>query len=175
VKRSFTFIYHGEEIDVTAERQGDTVTIERDGVPYTVALVPKAFPVDNSPSIASSAAASSGTREARPTVVHGMKARADEGASAAGNTLSEHNTGGNNEAGNNEAGEAGEVPAPMTGVIKEILVAPGDSVEEGEKLMIMEAMKMDIEVSAFSGGSVQKIHVQQNENVKEGQPLVLIG
>lgn len=160
MKRSFTFIYQGEEIDVTAERQGDTVTIERDGVPYTVALVPKAVPADNSLSMASSAAASSGTREARPTEVHGTKARADEGASAAGNT---------------EAGGAGDVPAPMTGVIKEILVTPGDSVEEGEKLMIMEAMKMDIEVSAFNRGTVREVHVQQNENVKEGQPLVLIG
>jgi pyruvate carboxylase subunit B len=63
----------------------------------------------------------------------------------------------------------------MTGVIKELLVAQGDSVQEGEPIMMMEAMKMDIEVSALSSGSVAEIYVQAGDNVKEGQALAKIG
>jgi biotin carboxyl carrier protein len=63
----------------------------------------------------------------------------------------------------------------MTGVVKEIMVALGDSVKEGEKILIMEAMKMDIEVTAVRGGRVSAVLVKSNDNIKEGQPLIRIG
>jgi pyruvate carboxylase subunit B len=63
----------------------------------------------------------------------------------------------------------------MTGVVKDVMVSQGDSVQEGETIMMMEAMKMDIEVAALSSGSVAEIYVQSGDSVKEGQPLAKIG
>lgn len=147
MKRSFTFSYNGEEIEVQAERQGNTVVIERDGKEYTVTLKPEENSAPEIPAAggASTAAAQAGGRPSAPSP-----------ASSA-------------------AAAAGDVPAPMTGVIKEIRASSGDSVSEGQKVMVMEAMKMDIEVSATSSGSVQEIYVKPNDSVKEGQPLMKIG
>jgi biotin carboxyl carrier protein len=67
---------------------------------------------------------------------------------------------------------AGGVVAPMTGVVKEVLVSVGDSVDTGERLIIMEAMKMDIEVNAAKSGKIASIHVSAGDSVREGQSLI---
>jgi biotin carboxyl carrier protein len=171
MKRSFSFLYNGEKIQVAAERRGDTLTIEKDGRVYTLTLLP-----EHNGSTAVAAPGSPG-----PTDVPPGHAPA-QAASAALSRVSQVSH-------SNQTPEAlaapefpeassaggGEIPAPMTGVIKEVLVATGDRVEEGELLMIMEAMKMDIEVTSHFSGTVRKIHAQSNDSVKEGQPLVNIG
>ncbi|MFW6343846.1 MAG: acetyl-CoA carboxylase biotin carboxyl carrier protein subunit [Sediminispirochaetaceae bacterium] len=163
MKRSFTFNYNGEEIEVKAERQGNTVVIERDGKEYTVTLKPEE---NAAPEIPKAGGASAGAAQT------GARPSAPSPASSASPATPSSGGGGGTGGG---AAAAGDVPAPMTGVIKEILASSGDSVSEGQKVMVMEAMKMDIEVSATSSGSVQEIYVKPNDSVKEGQPLMKIG
>lgn len=70
---------------------------------------------------------------------------------------------------------AGDIIAPMTGTIKEIKVGKGDSVTVDQLVVIMEAMKMDIEVFAPSAGTVTDIYLTPGSNVKENQPIVKLG
>ncbi|SBT17227.1 Methylmalonyl-CoA carboxyltransferase 5S subunit [Marinomonas gallaica] len=73
------------------------------------------------------------------------------------------------------AGGGGEdVPAPLAGNIFKILVSPGQQVAEGETLMIMEAMKMETEISAPKSGTVASIHVKEGDAVTVGQALLAI-
>ena len=69
------------------------------------------------------------------------------------------------------AGAAG-LFAPMTGTIKEVKVNKGDSVQADQLLVIMEAMKMDIEVFAHKAGTVQDIYLVAGSNVKENQSIL---
>ncbi len=70
------------------------------------------------------------------------------------------------------SGDAHNVVSPMPGSIFKIVVSEGDSVSEGQTVIIIEAMKMEIEVKAQQGGTVSKILVNQGENVVSGQAVV---
>ena len=67
------------------------------------------------------------------------------------------------------------VVAPMPGLIMKVLVKVGDTVTVGQKVMTMEAMKMENDINAGSAGTVKAVLVKEGDNVKEHQPLVTIG
>ncbi len=71
---------------------------------------------------------------------------------------------------------AGEeaVTAPMPGKILKLAVAEGASVNEGDVLVILEAMKMENEILAPRGGNVKAIGVAEGANVDTGELLVVI-
>lgn len=71
-------------------------------------------------------------------------------------------------------GKPGPVKAPIPGQIARLLVAPGESVEAGQPLLILEAMKMQNEIFAQAPGVVQAVHVAAGKNVKRGDILVEI-
>jgi len=71
------------------------------------------------------------------------------------------------------AGE--EVVAPMPGKVLQLRVAEGDSVKEGDTLLILEAMKMENEIVANTSGSIKKINVAVNDMVDTGDVLMVIG
>jgi len=73
------------------------------------------------------------------------------------------------------SGSGTEVKAPMPGLVLRIPVEVGDSVEDGEEVMVLEAMKMEQPVKAPKGGTVTAIPVSQGDQVKAGQVLVEIG
>ena len=73
------------------------------------------------------------------------------------------------------AGGGEPLPAPLAGNIWKILVQPGQQVEEGQTLMILEAMKMETEVSAASAGVVGSISVKEGDAVKVGDTLLTLG
>ena len=66
------------------------------------------------------------------------------------------------------------VKAPLPGVITEVKVAVGDSVAEGDTVVVLEAMKMANNLDAEKGGKVTAILVQPGQSVREGDPLVVI-
>ena len=68
-----------------------------------------------------------------------------------------------------------EVKAGVAGNVLKIEVSVGDTVEEGDVLLVLEAMKMEIEVKAPKGGIVQEILVSQGEKVVNAQSLVVLG
>lgn len=65
-----------------------------------------------------------------------------------------------------------DVPAPMAGSIKEVLVAVGEIVDSGQELVILESMKMEIPIESPAGGSVSQILVEPGTVIEEGQPLL---
>jgi len=72
-------------------------------------------------------------------------------------------------------GGEGTVTAPMPGKILDVKVKPGDSVKEGDVLIILEAMKMENEVVAPSKGVVKEVRVSPGDSVNRGDVLVVIG
>ena len=70
---------------------------------------------------------------------------------------------------------AGEVvKSPMPGNILKINVAQGQKVNEGDVLIVLEAMKMENEISATKSGTVAQINVTKGAVVETGAPLVVI-
>ncbi len=66
------------------------------------------------------------------------------------------------------------VKAPMPGNILKINVAPGQKVEEGDVLIVLEAMKMENEIVATKSGTVAQVAVSKGAVVETGAPLVVI-
>ena len=74
------------------------------------------------------------------------------------------------------AGGAGTtVSSPLPGVILEICCKEGDAVKRGQKVMVLEAMKMENVIEATADGTVSAIKVNKGDSVLEGAPLVIIG
>ncbi len=73
------------------------------------------------------------------------------------------------------AAGAGDVTAPLAGTILSIAVKEGDTVSEGQVLLIFEAMKMENEIVAPVAGTVKKVNVQQGAVIETGTVVVSIG
>ena len=69
---------------------------------------------------------------------------------------------------------AGAVPSPLAGKVVSISVNVGDSVAQGETVVVLEAMKMNTLVTAPVAGSVSEILVKPGDAVEEGQALISI-
>ena len=64
------------------------------------------------------------------------------------------------------------VAAPLSGTIWKVLVSPNQSINEGDTLLILEAMKMETEVKATSAGTVISVDVKEGDSVTVGQLLL---
>ena len=71
-----------------------------------------------------------------------------------------------------QAADGDVVTAALTGNILKVLVNVGDTVEENQSILVMEAMKMETEVSAPSNGTISAVHVREGDAVTVGDPLV---
>ena len=71
-------------------------------------------------------------------------------------------------------GGGGPVRAVMPGVVVELLVAAGEQVSAGQPLLIIEAMKMQNEITAPGPGCVDAIHVEAGQAVKAGDHLITL-
>ena len=72
-------------------------------------------------------------------------------------------------------GGSGEVAAPMQGTIVKVLVEVGQSVESGQAVVVLEAMKMENQIQAEKSGTVKEIKVKAGDTVGGGDVLVIIG
>ncbi len=70
---------------------------------------------------------------------------------------------------------AGHIKAPLPGVIIEVFVKPGDTVKAGQKIMVLEAMKMENSIDSDRDGVVREINAQKGSTVLEGDTLITIG
>ena len=66
----------------------------------------------------------------------------------------------------------GSLAASMPGQVAKVLVAEGESVQRGQPLIVLEAMKMEIKIAAPHAGRVAKILVRQGQVVDRGQGLI---
>lgn len=72
------------------------------------------------------------------------------------------------------AGEGKPVTSPLPGVIIEVSVKEGDTVAAGQKVAVLEAMKMENEIQSDRAGVVTKINVAKGDSVLEGAAIVTI-
>ncbi len=70
------------------------------------------------------------------------------------------------------AASSNAVVAPLAGSVARILVKEGDAIEAGQVLVVLEAMKMETEITAPSAGTVGRILVEQSQPVQGGQALI---
>jgi len=74
---------------------------------------------------------------------------------------------------NNHNSKAKDIGAPMPGLILDVVVAEGDEVKKGDKLLVLEAMKMENIIKSPGDGKVKSINVSKGESVDSGQKLIL--
>jgi urea carboxylase len=66
------------------------------------------------------------------------------------------------------------VSSPVSGSLWKLLVSEGDAVEQGQVIMVLEAMKMELEVVAPRSGRIQKFLVQEAQSLSAGQALCIV-
>jgi acetyl-CoA carboxylase biotin carboxyl carrier protein len=67
-----------------------------------------------------------------------------------------------------------EIPAHITGTVWTVEVAVGDTVAEGDAVVILESMKMEMPVEAEVAGVVEQILCEKGQSVNEGDALLIV-
>lgn len=65
-----------------------------------------------------------------------------------------------------------DVKAPMPGLVLDVAVGPGQSIQKGDKLLILEAMKMENVIKSDGEGIIKTIHIEKGAAVDKGQLLI---
>ncbi len=98
----------------------------------------------------------------RYSVAVSTRDRREPPAPRASSTLEEHPAGG------------WMVLSPMTGVVVNVEAKAGDKVEEGDVLLVIEAMKMNNELRAQRAGTVREVYVKEGQRVEPGTSLLVL-
>lgn len=72
------------------------------------------------------------------------------------------------------SGEGTSVKSPLPGTILNVFAHPGDKVTSGQRILLLEAMKMENNINAPKDGTIKTIRVQQGDAVMEGDVLFVI-
>jgi acetyl-CoA carboxylase biotin carboxyl carrier protein len=72
------------------------------------------------------------------------------------------------------AGVSTEIEAHITGTVRKIEVGVGDEVNDGDTVVILESMKMEMPVEAEDAGTVKEIRCDEGQSVSEGDVLVVL-
>ena len=160
---------------VIVQRAGEAWRITVDGTPFTV----HAARVDSAMwSLLVGDGEAAGTTRSVPAVVLPGKARGELGVHVNGRqvalTISE--SGRARARGGPAAHGKGpqRLTAPMPGKVVKVLVAPGDAVEAGQGLIVVEAMKMENELRAVKAGRVASVSVSEGQSVDAGAVLAVV-
>ncbi len=144
--KTYKFKINGKDYDVTiGEAEGKMLQVNVNGADYQVEL-------ENAPASAPAAPAA-------PAVAAPAAATPAPAAPAAPKA---------------PAGAGEKVNSPLPGVIVEVSVKEGQAVKSGQKVAVLEAMKMENEISAPKDGTITAIHVNKGDSILEGAPIVTI-
>ena len=151
--RTYSYTINGARYDVTIESLRDQVAkLNVNGVAFDVEILGAPLSEGDLPEVAAAAA------PAAP-VAAAPKAESAPAAPAA-----------------KRAAGAGEpVNAPLPGVVTKVLVAAGQAVKKGDTVVVLEAMKMENNITAECDGTVTGICVAAGDSVLEGTTLLTIG
>ena len=70
--------------------------------------------------------------------------------------------------------EPGTIQSPLPGTIVEVLCKVGDTVKQGQKLVVLEAMKMENAINSDRAGVIKEVKVNKGDAVMEGAELIII-
>lgn len=149
--KQYKYKVNGAQYDVTInEIQGQLAKVVVNGIPFDVEMQNSQLSEDNLPDVTTTAAPTAAP--AAPVV-------------AAPTTT---------EAAPSGAGEGTPVKAPLPGVVTKINVSVGQQVKKGENVLVLEAMKMENNITAEADGTVSGIAVKAGDSVLEGAVLLTI-
>ena len=164
--KTYKLKINGHDYEVVVNKVDNQVAnVTVNGVEYDVALNVESKVTDRVDAV-SVAVASEKTRDVTDNTQNAGNTPNADNTSEAVKTPSTGNVGG---------GATFNVTSPLPGVILDICVKEGDMVKEGQKVVVLEAMKMENAILAEKAGVVKKIHVSQGESVLEEAALVTIG
>ena len=143
------------EFVVTAGEARHTVHVAADGERAWAAAAGESFEIEPAARAAADAAPVAGTAAATS---HGPASQTeDAGAAGAAGAAS---------------AAGADLSAPMPATVTAVLVGPGDEVSEGDPVVRLEAMKMELVVSAPRAGRVAAVHCRNGDLVQPGRPLL---
>lgn len=148
--KEYSFKINGKQYDVTVESvEGKNAQVVVNGAAYSVEI-------EKGAADAVVAAAPQNDKPAAPAPQAAPAAAAPAAPKAA------------------PAGPGTKVESPLPGVVIEVSVKEGQAVKQGQKVAVLEAMKMENEIAATVDGTVTAIHVNKGDSVLEGAPIVTI-
>ena len=151
--RTYSYTINGARYDVTIESLRDQVAkLNVNGVAFDVEILGAPLSEGELPEVAA-AAAPAAPVAAAPKAESAPAAPAAKGAAGAGEPVN----------------------APLPGVVTKVLVAAGQAVKKGDTVVVLEAMKMENNITAECDGTVTGICVAAGDSVLEGTTLLTIG
>ena len=150
--RTYSYNVNGAQYDVTIESiQGQVAKVNVNGVAFDVEMLGAPITEGDLPAAAPGAAPAATT--AAPAAAPATPAAAPaKGAAGAGTP----------------------VKAPLPGVVTKVLVANGQAVKKGDTVVVLEAMKMENNITAECDGTVSGVCCAAGDSVMEGTTLVTI-
>lgn len=153
--KQYKYTINGAQYDVNIESiVGSKAQVTVNGIPFEVEMQGSTLVEAALPTVSSEAAA---TAAPAPAAAPAAEAPAAAPAAAAG------------------PGAGAPVKAPLPGVVTKILVQNGQAVKKGETVLVLEAMKMENNITAEADGTVTGICVAAGDSVMEGTTLITIG
>lgn len=148
--KQYKYKVNGAQYDVTIDSiVGNIAKVEVNGIPFEVEMQGSSLVEEDLPTQVADEAAAPAVAAA-PAAVEAAPAVGAPGAGA-------------------------PVKAPLPGVVAKILVSVGQAVKKGETVLVLEAMKMENNITAEADGKITGICVAAGDSVMEGTTLVTIG
>lgn len=151
--KQYKYTINGTQFDVTIDSiVGSKAKVEVNGIPFEVEMQGSSLVEEALPTVSTEATPAT-TTPAAPTAETPAAAPAATSGPGAGTP----------------------VKAPLPGVVTKILVSAGQAVKKGDTVLVLEAMKMENNITAEADGSVTGICVSAGDSVMEGTTLLTIG
>lgn len=151
--RTYSYNVNGAQYDVTIESiQGQVAKVNVNGVAFDVEMLGAPITEGDLPAAAPAAAPAATTAAAAQAPAAAPAAAPAKGTAGAGTP----------------------VKAPLPGVVTKVLVANGQAVKKGDTVVVLEAMKMENNITAECDGTVSGVCCAAGDSVMEGTTLVTI-
>ncbi len=151
--KQYKYTINGAQFDVTIDSiVGSKAKVEVNGIPFEVEMQGSSLVEEALPTVSTEATPATTTPAAPAAETPAATPAATSGP-----------------------GAGTPVKAPLPGVVTKILVSAGQAVKKGDTVLVLEAMKMENNITAEADGSVTGICVSAGDSVMEGTTLLTIG
>ena len=152
--KQYKYTINGAQYDVTIDSiVGSKAKVEVNGIPFEVEMHGSSLVEEDLPTMSTEGATAPAAAAPAPAAAPAAAAPVAKSGPGAGSP----------------------VKAPLPGVVTKILVEAGQAVKKGDPVLVLEAMKMENNITAEADGAVTGICVAAGDSVMEGTTLLTIG